>query len=289
MESTLKIAELYQKVTNSIIAELEAGNLPPWLKPWREGRRTGIIPINAATRRSYNGLNILVLWAERDEKGYGLNEWLTFKQALDLGGNVRKGQKATHVIYANKHVIEDGDEQKVIPFLKCYAVFNVSQCEGLPHNEPEPELPAPERNERAEQFFAATGAEVRWGEQSAAYIPSKDIIVMPERGAFHTPEGLYATWAHESIHWTGHKDRLNRELKGRFNERAYSFEELVAEIGAAMACATLQITGELRHATYIESWLPILKDDPRAILTAASLASKACDYLHSFSAQKEAA
>ena len=110
---------------------------------------------------------------------------------------------------------------------------------------------------------------------------------MPARGAFTNPENLYATWAHESVHWSGAKHRLNRDLKSRFDQEAYAFEELVAEIGAAMTCATLQVTGELRHASYVESWLKVLKGDSKAILTAASLASKATDYLRAFSQPKE--
>ena len=123
----------------------------------------------------------------------------------------------------------------------------------------------------------------------AAYVPSKDCIIMPARGAFLHPENLYATWAHEHIHYTGHKDRLNRDLKSRFDQEAYAFEELVAELGAAMLCADLQITGELRHASYVESWLKVLKNDHKAILTAASLASKAAEYLRSFSEPKQEA
>jgi antirestriction protein ArdC len=285
----LKIAELYEQVTRNIIAEIEAGNLPPWLKPWKEGRRTGIIPINGATKRHYNGLNILVLWSEREAKGYPINEWVTYKQCQALGGNVRKGEKSTHVIFVKKLLVKDDDEERKIPMMKCYSVFNVGQCEGLPQNVPEPELPEHERNERAEQFFAAVGAQVRWDEAMAAYIPSKDIITMPARGAFIGPENVYATLAHEHIHFTGAKSRLDRDLKGRFDQDAYAFEELIAEIGAAMTCAVLQITGELRHASYVEHWLKILKGDSKAILTAASLASKATDYLQAFSELKEEA
>jgi antirestriction protein ArdC len=225
----MKIADLYQSVTNSIVAEIEAGNLPPWLKPWKTGRRTGIIPINGATKRHYNGLNVLVLWSEREAKQYPVNEWVTYKQCQALGGNVKKGEKSTHVIFVKKHAVKnDRDEEKQIPMMRLYNVFNVGQCDGLPHNEPEPELPEHERNDRAEQFFAAIGAEVRWGEAMAAYVPSRDLITMPARGAFRNPENIYATFAHEHIHFSGAKHRLDRDLKGRFDTDAYAFEELVA-------------------------------------------------------------
>ncbi|MDR6305881.1 antirestriction protein ArdC [Nitrobacter vulgaris] len=171
--------------------------------------------------------------------------------------------------------------------MRTFSLFNVAQCDGLPHNEPVADLPEHERNERTEAFFDAIGAEVRWGEPMAAYIPSRDIIVMPERGAFDNPESLYAVWAHEHIHYTGHKTRLDRDLKSRFDNDAYAFEELVAEIGAAMTCAHLQIKGELRHASYVDHWLKVLRQDSRAILSAASLASKATDYLRSFSEDKQ--
>jgi len=285
----VRIDELYTRVTNQIISEIEAGNLPPWLKPWKQGKRTGIVPVNVSTGAHYNGINVLVLWSEREAKGWSTAYWLTYKQCQALGGQVRAGEKSAHIIYANKVLVKDEDEERRVPFLKCYAVFNAAQCDGLAVNEPEPELPEHERNERAEAFFKAVNAPTRWGEAMAAYIPSNDCIVMPARGAFHHPENLYATWAHEHVHYTGHKDRLNRDLKSRFDQDAYAFEELVAELGAAMICADLQITGELRHASYVEGWLKVLKKDTKAILTAASLAGKAADYLRAFSAPQQVA
>ncbi len=282
----MKVQELYEKTTNKIIADIEAGNLPPWLLPWKRGKRTGIVPVNAKTGAHYNGLNVLTLWCEREEKQWPTPFWCTYKQCQELGGQVRKGEKSAPIIYVNRTTVGEGDEEKTIPFLRCYYVFNVAQCDGLPHSEPEPELPEHERNERAEAFLSAPGAEIRWDEAMAAYIPSRDCVTMPSRGAFNGPENLYATWAHELAHWTGAKERLNRDLKSRFNKEAYAFEELVAEISAAMTCALLEVTGELRHAAYVKSWLKVLKDDKTAIITAASLASKATDYLRSFAEQK---
>lgn len=279
----MKIQELYERTTNKIIADIEKGDLPPWLLPWKRGKRTGIVPVNALSGHHYNGLNVLTLWCERDLKQYPTAYWCTYKQCQEMGGQVRKGEKSAPIIYVNKTVVGEGDDERTIPFLRCYSVFNVAQCDGLPHNEPEQPLPEHERNERAESFFAATKSEVRWNEAMAAYVPSKDCIIMPPRGAFHAPENLYATLAHEHVHWTAHKDRLNRELKSRFDTQAYAFEELIAEIGAAMVCAHLQITGELRHASYVNDWLKVLKEDKKAILTAASMASKAADYLRAVS------
>ena len=282
----MKPNDLYERVTNNIILEIEAGNLPPWLKPWKRGKTTGIIPVNAATNNHYNGINVLNLWHEREEKQWPTPYWCTYKQCTEMRGQVRAGEKAAHVIYVNKTSVGEGDDAELVPFMRCYALFNVAQCDGLPHNEPDPQLPEHERNEKAETFFAAINAEVRWNEAMAAYIPSKDCIIMPARGAFSTPENLYATFAHEHIHYTGHKCRLDRDLKSRFDNEAYALEELIAEIGAAMTCATLQVTGELRHASYVESWLKVLKNDSKAIVTAASMASKATDYLRAFSEPK---
>ena len=284
----MSVQDLYANVTNNIIREIEAGNLPPWLQPWKSGKRGGIIPVNAVSKKSYNGLNILMLWSERQEKQYPIAEWLTYKQCQEAGGQVRKGERSTGIIYVNKTVRDAGTEdERLVPFMRQFNVFNVAQCDGLAQNEPVPELPEHERNEQAEAFLLATKAEVRWGEPKAAYIPSRDIVVMPERGAFHNPESVYAVWSHELCHWTGHKSRLDRDLKSRFDQDAYAFEELIAEIGAAMTCAHLQIKGELRHASYVDHWLKVLKQDNKAILSAASMASKACEHLRSFSQPEE--
>lgn len=284
----MSIQQLYERVTQQIVSEIEAGNLPPWLCPWKTQRRGGIMPVNAVTGRAYAGLNVLVLWLERDKQQYRENAWLTYKQCQEAGGQVRKGERSTGIIYVNKQVIEKGtEEERLVPFMRTFSLFNVQQCDGLPQNEPIADLPEHERSEQAEAFFAAIGATTRWGEPMAAYIPSRDIIVMPERGAFLNPESIYATWAHEHIHFSGHKTRLDRDLKSRFDQDAYAFEELVAEIGAAMTCAHLQVKGELRHASYVDHWLRVLKQDSRAILSAASMASKATDYLRAFSETKQ--
>jgi antirestriction protein ArdC len=286
----LGVQQLYEQVTRTIISEIEAGNLAPWLCPWKTQQRCGIMPVNAVTGHTYAGLNVLVLWLERNKQQYKENAWLTYKQCQEAGGQVRKGERSTGIIYVNKQVIEKGtEEEQLVPFMRQFCVFNVQQCDGLPQNEPIADLPEHERNEQAEAFFDAIGAEVRWGEPMAAYIPSRDLIVMPERGAFIDAENMYATLAHEQIHRTGHKSRLDRDLKSRFDQDAYAFEELVAEIGAAMTCAHLQVKGELRHASYVDHWLKVLKQDSRAILSAASLASKATDYLRAFSEAKEEA
>jgi len=239
------------------------------------------MPINAITQRPYNGLNVLMLWHEREENQYPSAEWCTYKQCQEAGGQVRKGEKSKDHLRQSHNGWRRG-RRAHCAVMRIFSVFNTQQCDGLKQNEPVAELPEHDRNEQAEAFLLATQAEVKWGEPKAAYIPSCDMIVMPERGAFHNPENIYATWAHELCHWRGHKSRLNRDLKSRFDQDAYAFEELIAEIGAAMTCAHLQVKGELRHASYVEHWLKVLKGDNKAIPTAASMASKATEYLRSF-------
>jgi len=157
----VKVQEIYERVTNKIITDIEAGNLPPWLLPWKRGIRTGIVPVNAATGSHYNGLNVLTLWCQREEKEWPTPYWCTYKQCQAMGGHVRKGEKSAPIIYVSKTAVKDKDtaEERLIPFLKSYWVFNVAQCDGLPHNEPEPELPEHERNAAAEAFLSAPGGD----------------------------------------------------------------------------------------------------------------------------------
>lgn len=288
----MKTQDLYQTVTDRIIAELEAG-APPWLKPWKTGRANGIglLPRNAATAREYHGINIPILWSAADRADYPTHGWMTFKQALDLGGHVRKGEKGTHVVFTKKLTIEEQDEAsgqsatRQVSMLRGYTVFNLAQIDGLPERIAEAPSPPPagQRESRVAAFVAATGATIRHGGNTACFVPSLDLVQMPPAPAFHSPEGYAATLLHELGHWSGHGSRLDRDLSGRFGTRKYAAEELVAELTSAFLCAHLGVTGELRHAAYIENWVQLLKHDSRAIFTAASKASQAADYLRRFS------
>jgi antirestriction protein ArdC len=219
--------------------------------------------------------------------------WLTFKQALELGGNVRKGEHGELVVYANRITRTETDEKgaeqiREIPFLKGYTVFNAEQCEGLPAQysakaEP-PALPPAARIERADRFFAATCAEIRYGGTRAYYAEGPDYVQMPPFETFRDAESFAATEAHELIHWTKHERRLARDMgRIRWGDEGYAREELVAELGSAFLCADLEITPEVRedHAAYIGHWLKALQDDKRLIFTAAAHAQRAADYLHS--------
>ena len=296
---------IYQEVTGRIISELEAGRVP-WVQPWG-GAKAGIgLPRNAATERSYSGINILILWGAVIEKAYSAQHWLTFRQALALGGHVRKGERGTTVVYADRFIPKDeqqrateaGDGEaeqetlrgsvsrpnRAVPFLKRFTVFNVDQCDGLPEGVCVGRAPLPEREAVpvAEALIAATGADFRIGGARAYYVPSADYIQVPPQPAFFEQINYYRTCFHELGHWTGHAARLARDLAGSFGSKRYAREELVAEMASAFVCASLGITPTVRHADYIGSWLEVLREDNRAIFQAASLASKAADYLLAF-------
>ena len=285
--------DVYNKVTNKIIADLERGNLT-WLQPWQAGHQAGHIsrPLRSGGK-PYRGINILMLWAAAMEQGFNAPLWITYKQAAELGGQVRKGAKGSMVVYADSFKKTETDNQgkdveTTIPFMKGYTVFNAEQVDGLPghfYATAEPVNKDMPRIESLERFFAATGASIRHGGDHAYYNPSQDFIQMPEFSAFRDAEDYYSTLAHEACHWTRHASRLNRDLGlKRFADAGYAMEELVAEIGAAFLCADLAITPETRedHAAYIASWLKVLKKDKRAVFTAASLAQLAADHLHSY-------
>lgn len=286
--------DVYSRVTARIVADLEQG-ARPWLKPWSVTHTAGRItrPLRA-NGQPYRGMNVLLLWGEAVANGYAAPIWMTYKQAQELGAQVRKGERGSLVVYADRisktETDDKGEEhERSIPFMKGYTVFNVEQVEGLPaHYYAQPVNPQPmtERIESAERFAASTRADVRHGGNRAFYAPARDFVQMPPFEAFKDAESYYATLTHELTHWTGHASRCAREFeKGhRFGSEGYAFEELVAELGAAFLCADLGITPEVRddHAAYLASWLKVLKQDKRAIFSAAAHAQRAADYLLAF-------
>lgn len=257
-------------MTDSIVAELETGSAP-WVKTWKG---TSLLPRNAITKRPYSGINIPICWHTARAKGYTEQLWLTYKQAQEAGYQVKKGEKAAQVVYTSTYTKEVEAEDKTLRFLKVFHVFNIQQIEG--YTAEEPAQPA-DRIAHADDVVRATSATIRHGGDMAAYIPSLDIITMPKIEDFRGTEHYYATLMHELTHWSA--PRVKRDLKGRFGSKEYAAEELVAELGAAFLCAHLNITGDLRHASYIASWIQLLKDDPRAIFTASSQAQKAVDFI----------
>lgn len=284
----MKVVDLYAAVASQIIKDLEAGTAP-WTKPWK-GSTGGIMPHNAVSKRSYNGINIPILWHAQQVRGYTTAAWLTYKQAQEAGAQVRGGEKSTTVVFTKKLIHKDDDDvEKQIAMLRTFNVFNVAQIDGLPLEESRPELSQQARDDAAIRFLRATGADIRHGGDRACYIPSLDHITMPHVVDFESYEHYLATAFHECVHWSGAEKRLNRNLKPRFDTKAYAAEELIAELGAAFLCAHLDVKGQLRHADYIANWLQLLRDDSRAVFTAASKASQAADYLRSFSEQMQEA
>lgn len=289
---------LYDEITAKIIGELEAGRVP-WVQPWGTAAAKAplAMPKNAATGRQYSGINVLILWGSVIEHGFPVQGWLTFRQALSLGGNVRKGERGTTVVYADRFIPDDekkraretGEEAQAIPFLKRFTVFNLSQCEGLPDDlvvvapTPEPGLVEP----RVEALVKATGIDFRIGGGRAYYAPAHDYVQVPPPQAYFEPINWHRTALHELGHASGAPHRLNRDLSGSFGSKKYAFEELVAEMNAAFCCASLGIVPTVRHTDYIGSWLEVLREDSRAIVRAASQASKAADYLLSFAPTDE--
>lgn len=291
--------DLHQAVTDRIVSAIEAGTAP-WLKPWTSTGPTGR-PLRS-TGEAYNGVNVLTLWLDSQEKGFSSSYWFGFQTALKMGACVRKGEKGSAIVYANKMVKTEtspttGEEQtRAIPFLKQSYVFNAEQIEGLPEHfyaaaQPQERI-IEDRDQRLDSFFAATGADIRHGGARAFYRPSDDFIQMPNFEDFHAAEHYYATLAHEMTHWTKAPNRLDRDMgKKSWGDAGYAMEELVAEMGAAFLCADLGITPETRedHASYIASWLQVLKNDKRAIFTAASKASAAAEYIQAVAAPQAVA
>jgi antirestriction protein ArdC len=276
--------DLYSDVTARIVAELEAG-AAPWIKPWSATPGANM-PCNAATNRPYSGCNVILLWMAQTA-GYRSPRYLTFKQAVELGGHVRKGERGTRVYFVKQLEIRDGADDepptRLVPMMREYTVFNVDQCDSLPDSvtagKPMRVRNLDARDDLADQFLRSTGADIREGHGEALYVPSRDFISLPAFGAFKGADHFYGTAFHELTHWTGHKSRLDRDLKNRFGSRNYAGEELVAELGAAFLCAEFGFDGDLRHAGYIAHWIDLLRADKRAFFTACSQASKAADYL----------
>jgi antirestriction protein ArdC len=272
--------DVYQTVTDGIVAALEAGGLPPWVKPWSSTGDSSGLPRNGATGREYNGINVVILWAAAMTKGYADPRWVTFKQAQALGGSVRKGEKATLITFWRSVEIDEVDEQgrkQRIPVVRGYHVFNVEQCDGIPAERPAGDAVA--GFETAARILARSGAVVTHGGDVAAYSPALDRIVLPEASSFASVPAYWSTALHELTHWTGHASRLGRDLSGRFGTESYAVEELVAELGAAFLCARAGVDGQLQHAEYVGHWLRVLKADKRAIFTAAARARDAADWL----------
>lgn len=281
--------DIYARVTNKIVKAIETGSAHGrWEMPWYVPENSGF-PVNALTGNAYRGVNILTLWVEAEEKGYQDPHWATYQQWQTLGKQVARGERAAHGVFWKRYegnatvpVEETEDDTSPVRlFGRSFSLFNACQTEGY---EPPEVLPVNthERIASAEAFFGSLGADIRHGGSRAYYRTSDDHIQMPQFEIFREPVAYYGTLAHEATHWSGHKSRLDRDLSGRFGDEAYAAEELIAELGAAFVAVSLGLTPEPRpdHAQYVHSWLNVLKNDPKAIFTAASHAQKAADFLY---------
>jgi len=285
-EATTDKKDIFQRVTDQIVEAIEAGT-ESYRLPWKTSGGFPCSPINAISKRPYRGINIVILWAIAQKKGYTSGTWATFKQWQEMGAQVRKGEKSAHVVFwkffdREQPTDSEGETSKTgrIPMAKDYWIFNADQVDGYKDSEKQPVSRA-ERIERAEGFFQTVGVSPRPGGNRACYCPDTDLVHMPAFEAFNEPLFYYSVLSHETTHWTGAAHRLNRDLSGRFHTDSYAMEELVAELGAAFLCSELGLPTDPRHdhAPYIASWLKVLKNDKRAIFTAAAKAQEAVDWM----------
>ena len=288
MQQATPREDLHQRITNQIVAAIEAG-AGDYQMPWNPKLCTGPaigLPHNPVGHYAYHGINILALWASQQHSAYATAEWATFRQWQAAGAQVRKGEKGTLTVFfkasdSSPQSAESNEQEPRRHFIaKAAYVFNVAQVDGFIPS-PSPELTSIERHAAAETFIKASKASIHHDSRQACYIPSKDEIHLPPDGAFKDAQSYYSVALHELVHWSGHASRCGRDLHNRFGTQAYAAEELIAELGAAFLCAELGISPEPRidHARYIESWLRILKDDKRAIFTAAAKANQAASFL----------
>jgi antirestriction protein ArdC len=283
--------DLCTEVTARLLAAIEHGP-GGWVMPWHTTPSLFDVR-NAATDNRYRGANTIALAVSALERNFPTGWWATYRQWSEIGGQIRRGETASRITKwvaprtTTPDTITDDDGtvlhalggRRLVP--KVYAVFNAEQVDGwvAPGDTPTAEH---DRDEYADAWIAATGAEIRHGHGHACYRPATDVIEVPDLGRFCDPAAYFSTVCHELVHWTGHPTRINRDLTGRFGDDAYAAEELIAELGAAFACALLAITPSPRddHAAYLAHWLRILRADPKALFTVAARAQAAVDHLN---------
>jgi antirestriction protein ArdC len=279
--------DIAQTITDKIISELEKGSTP-WVKPWKRLRGTPGhgMPYNPVSGTVYSGMNHI--WLSMMQGAYPSPYWLTLRHANQIGGHVKANEKGTPIVafkIVRKETLVNGKkETSAYPMIRHHYVYNVAQCEDItiPDMPVEPE-PTFNPDSSVMALVDKLGLEngLTHSGDSAFYSPTRDFISMPPMAAFNSANGYHSTLLHESVHATGHKSRLDRDFSKRFGDESYAFEELVAELGAAMLCAHCGIDGEMQenHVAYIANWLTVLKNDKKAILTASAKAQQALDWL----------
>ncbi len=285
--------DIYQTVTDAIIEGIENGLDGNFELPWHG---CSAIPLNARTGNLYHGVNVPLLWVHQLKRGFASGTWATYRQWQDMGAQVQKGQKGAQIVFWKQIEVaptEDNEEAQTRMFARYSTVFNADQVDGF---EAQTAIePADIQSiAAADALIKASGADIRHKEPSAYYHKIEDYINLPSPEIFRQTKGssatqnYYSTVFHELTHWSGAKHRLDRAQHQKFGDEDYAFEELIAELGAAMCCASTGVASAVRedHAHYIQSWLKALKSDKRFIFAASSQAQKAVDYL--FSLQEEA-
>ena len=282
-------ADVYTRVTAEIIAAIEQG-AGEWHAPWFHDGTSAARPTNISSGKRYRGINTVALWVAAMAAGYGDGLWGTYRQWQDAGAQVRKGERSTTVVLWKQiassapagHDDHDDDEDgHRRMFARAFSVFNVAQVDGY-ERPPADTLPENERFAHAEAFIGNLGIKTMFGGSEAYYLPSSDTVFMPDFASFRDAASFYGTWTHENGHASGSKKRLDRDLSGRFGSAAYAAEECCVEILSGFVLADLGIAHHPRpdHAAYVASWIKVLKDDSRAIFTAASKAQQAADWMH---------
>jgi antirestriction protein ArdC len=278
---------IYDRVTALVLETLESG-VERWQKPWMVSR-----PMNAVTRRTYRGINVITLALTASARGFTSPGWVTYRAAIASGGHVKKGERGTTIVWWERvtanyventaATLEEPSDsvQRARWLTRTHTVFNLDQCGELEWLRAESHDRPPLEDPSAvwERIVAASGTRVKNDSDAAFYCPATDTIHMPAVQHFTSADAYSATLGHELIHSTGAPTRLNRTLSTRFGEEEYAAEELVAELGAAFLCGRLEIAQISQAAAYIKSWIRVLRNDARAIFTAARLAAQAADYL----------
>ncbi len=284
----------FKAIVEDIVADLEQGRRP-WLRPWDANTEPGQVrrPLRA-TGEPYSGINVLLLWMAAIRFAYASPTWMTFRMASELGGHVRAGEKATHIVFTKTRTVTDraagedagGEEtSREVRVLKSYAVFNAEQIDGLPEKyaapPPRPLLEPRLRMKELDDFLYNTRADIRHGGGRACYMPGPDRIYLPDYTSFRRPAAYFSTALHELVHWTGHPKRLAREFGKAFGDEAYAREELTAELGSAFLCADLGLKPDVRedHAPYLGHWADVLREEPRALFRHAAQGQRAADWL----------
>lgn len=278
--------DLFEKVTADLIAAIEDG-ARDWHMPWHRLGATGLP--RSVDGHAYRGWNALVLAMIAADRGWTSSTWATYNGWKRHGAQVRRGERGTQVVLwkptERRETTDDGDEAVHRSlFARAFTVFAAEQVDGAEHhtNAHEDESTPAQRIESADAYFAAVGADVVHGGDQACYVPALDRIHLPHRPQFDEPSHYYSTATHEHVHWTGHRDRMHRDLSGRFGSHAYGAEELVAELGAAFWCAQFGLEQATRqdHAAYLGDWLALLRTDARALVAACGHAQRAVDFLN---------